>query len=248
MFDLKKNLGVQSYCFRGFKAVPALIEQIKGIGLDRTEVCGVHVNFDDESTFEGAIGQFKQAGVAISSIGVQTFRGDLEKEEKWFRFARMAGASMISANFDVSKVPGVLASTEKLAEKYDVVLGIHNHGGYHWLGSGEMLTQVLNTTGERMGLCLDTAWCMQSAEDPIKWVERFGKKLFGVHVKDFVFDRAGKWEDVVVGTGNLKLKEFMKAALGVAGLKTVTLEYEGDVNGPGPKLKECVAAIRGAVG
>src|SRR4051794_34748222 len=107
MFDMKKNLGVQSYCFRGFKAVPALLEQIKGIGLDRTEMCGVHVNFDDEATFEGAIAQCRAAGVAISSIGVQTFKGELEKEEKWFRFAKMAGASMISANFDPSKAPGV---------------------------------------------------------------------------------------------------------------------------------------------
>ena len=45
-------------------------------------------------------------------------------------------------------------------------------------------------------------------------MEKFGKRMYGVHVKDFVFDRAGKWEDVVVGTGNLKLKEFMKAAAG----------------------------------
>ena len=85
----------------------------------------MHVNFDDESTVEGAVGQFKAAGVAISSIGVQTFKGDLEKEEKWFRFAKMAGASMISVNFDPTKAPGVFASTEKLAEKYDLLLGIH---------------------------------------------------------------------------------------------------------------------------
>ena len=246
MFDIKKNLGVQSYCFRGFKPLGELIAQIKGIGLDRTEVCGVHVNFDDDATFADAIGRFNQAGVAISSIGVQTFKGDVAKEEKWFAFARAAGASMISVNFDVSHVPGVLVSTEKLADKYDLLLGIHNHGGYHWLGSSQMVEQVLSVTGERVGLCLDTAWCLQSGEDPLKWVEQFGKKLFGVHVKDFVFDRAGKWEDVVVGTGNLKLKEFMAAALATPRLAAVTLEYEGDVNGPGPKLKECVDAIRAA--
>ena len=31
MFDLKKSLGVQSYCFRGFKPLPDLIAQIKAI-------------------------------------------------------------------------------------------------------------------------------------------------------------------------------------------------------------------------
>ena len=56
MLDLKKHLGVQSYCFRGFKEVPALIAQIKGIGLTRTEICAVHVDFDDEKRFVGVIG------------------------------------------------------------------------------------------------------------------------------------------------------------------------------------------------
>src|SRR5438105_5097492 len=101
MFDLKNNLAVQSYCFRHFEAIPALIEQIKGIGLLRTEVCGVHIDFNNEASFENILGQFRASGVQISSIGVQTFRGD-SVEEKWFAFAKAAGAKMISASFDVA--------------------------------------------------------------------------------------------------------------------------------------------------
>ena len=90
MFDVKNNLGVQSYCFRHFTAVPDLLSQIKALGLTRTEVCRIHIDFNDESKFAGILGQFKAAGIAISSIGVQTFRGD-PAEEKWFEFAKLAG-------------------------------------------------------------------------------------------------------------------------------------------------------------
>lgn len=245
MFDLATGLGVQSYCFRGFKSISDLLAQIKGLGLARTEVCGVHVDFNDESKFEGVLAQFRAAGVAISSIGVQTFRG-LLGEEKWFAFAKAAGCRMISMTFDLKALPGVIPATEKLAEKYDMLLGIHNHGGYNWLGNFDMVSHILGNAGERVGLCLDTAWCMQAGEDPLKWAEKLQPKFFGVHVKDFTFDRAGKWTDVIVGTGNLRLKELLALAAAAPNMKTVTLEYEGDINNPGPALQECVAAVRKA--
>jgi len=243
MFDLAHNLGVQSYCFRGFKSIAELIGQIKGIGLDRTEVCRVHADFDNEALFEGVLAQFRAAGVAISSIGVQTFRG-ATVEESWFRFAQAAGCRMIAMTFDLKAMPGVIPATEKLAEKYDMLLGIHNHGGYNWLGNLDMVSHVLGNSGPRLGLCLDTAWAIQSGEDALKWAERLQPKLFGVHVKDFTFDRGGKWTDVVVGTGNLKLKELLALAVAAPRMAAITLEYEGDVANPGPALQECVAAVR----
>jgi sugar phosphate isomerase/epimerase len=244
MFNLKQNLGVQSYCFRGFKPLPDLIAQVKAIGINQIELCGVHVDFNNESTFEDAIAPFKTAGIAISSIGVQTFRNDPVAEEKWFRFAKLAGAKMLSINLDVKALPAVIPAVEKLAEKYDLVMGIHNHGGYHWLGNFDMVSHIIGNSGPRLGLCLDTAWCLQSGEDPLKWVEKLSPRLFGVHVKDFTFDRAGKWTDVIVGTGNLKLKELLALAVAAPNIRTITLEYEGDIQNPGPALKECVDAVR----
>ena len=127
------------------------------------------------------------------------------------------------------------------------MLGIHNHGGYDWLGNATMLQHTLKNTGERIGLCIDSAWCLQSKEDPVKWAERFNSRLYGVHIKDFVFKPTGKHEDVVVGTGNLKLPEFMKLSLKAPKVVAVTLEYEGDIENPGPKLRECVEKIAAAV-
>lgn len=240
-------LGVQSWCFREFVPLDALIGQVRALGLPCLELCERHADFSDEASFERVIGAFRAANIQISSIGVQTFRGD-PREESWFRFCKAAGATMISANFDLAAFSrgDLLPKLQKLAEKYDLRLGIHNHGGYHWLGNAAMLEHLFRTAGDRIGLCLDTAWCLQAGEDPLKWTERFRDRLFGVHLKDFRFSPQAQWEDVVLGTVSLKLPEFLRAIEPAPRLATLTIEYEGDVSNPLPKLKECVGRVRAA--
>jgi sugar phosphate isomerase/epimerase len=87
---------------------------------------------------------------------------------------------------------------------------------------------------------------LDSGFDPVEIAQKYQKRLYGLHIKDFIFDRAGNPEDVVVGTGNLKLKalaDFLKS-INFGGY--VTLEYEGDAGNPVPALKKCVEEIRAA--
>ncbi len=246
MFDVKKQLAVQSWCFRNFKSTTTLIEQIKGIRLKRVELCGVHADFNDPAKFPSLLEPFKQAGLQIASIGVQTFTGDEAKETAWFEFARQAGCRMISAAFDPFKQPECFTVAEKLAEKFDINLGIHNHGAHDWLGSVQMLNYILQRTGRRIGLCLDTAWMLDAGGNPVEVAEKFRDRLYGVHIKDFIFDRAGTPKDVVVGKGNLDLPALMRLIADTGHCSSVTLEYEGDVENPAPKLKACLRKIRAA--
>lgn len=245
MYDLNKNLAVQSYCFRNFIAIPDLIVQIQALGLTRVELCAVHVDFNKPDSFPAILNQFRDAGIAIPSIGVQYFHGE-PHEERWFEFAKAAGASMISTHFVLARIPAVFDTCAKLAEKYDLTLGIHNHGGYDWLGNIAMLEHLLKNLHPRIGLCMDTAWCLQAAGNPIEWAQKFRDKLFGLHIKDFIFDRAGRWSDTIVGQGNLDLPAFLKAALPAPNLTAVTLEFEGQPDNPGPELQQCIAALRAA--
>ncbi|MCL2640136.1 MAG: hypothetical protein FWD53_04765 [Phycisphaerales bacterium] len=52
MFDVSNQLAVQSYCFRAFKTIDGLIEQIKSIGLTHVEFCEVHFDLNNEANFE----------------------------------------------------------------------------------------------------------------------------------------------------------------------------------------------------
>jgi len=244
MIDIGKALGVQSYTFRHFKQNGEVIEKIKACGLKAVELCGVHANFQDRTTFAGVIKTYRDAGVEIVSMGVIRFANDEKTERNCLEFAKAAGCRYVAVDFALNTMPECLADAEKLAEEYDVKLAIHNHGGRHWLGSSAIIERVFGKCGKRIGLCLDTAWCLDSGEDPVKLVGQFGERLYGLHIKDFVFDRARKPKDVVVGTGNLDLAKLNEALKKVNFGGYAVLEYEGDVENPAPAVTECVKAVR----
>lgn len=242
------ELAVQSYCYRGFRDRRELIRKIKETGLRRVELCGVHVDFNDEGSFQEVIQTFQGEGIEIVSIGVERFGVDEAAARKRFEFARRAGCQVISADFQPATFLAALPMVYRLCEEYGVRLGIHNHGGYHWLGNGQMVEWVLSITRPCIGLMMDTAWALDARQDPVEWVKRFGGRIYGVHLKDFVFDRARRSSDVVVGTGNLDLKGLFgeMRSRGVNGL--CILEYEGDVDNPVPALRRCVEQVAAAMG
>ena len=238
-----RDLGVQSYCFRAFKPNEQVVALVKQCGLAKIELCGVHVDFNDEASFDRVIETYRRGGVDVASIGAQRFANDEKVEARFCEFVKRAGGTVITADFVLEAVPACYRTAEKLAEQYDLKIAIHNHGGRHWLGSATMLRHVLANTSERIGLCLDTAWALDSHEDPLKLAEMFAKRLYAVHLKDFVFDRAGKPEDVVVGQGNLALGRFLGLLREIGFSGPLLLEYEGDVDNPVPALQACVAAV-----
>ena len=238
------TLAVQSYCFRNFKDNVKVAALVRELGLDAIELCAVHCDFANPAVFDAALGAYRKAGVKIVSIGVQSFRNEPAKEANFFKFAKLAGADTISANFRPAEWPESVRAAEKMAGENGVNLAIHNHGGGHWLGSIQMLEAVFAKTGPRIGLMLDTAWALDAGEDPVAMAEKFAARLYGVHLKDFTFDRARKPQDVVVGSGNLDLAGLFKV-LNKGGFQgKLILEYEGDVANPVPALKECVGAMR----
>jgi len=241
--DIGRDLGVQSYCFRAFKTNEEVVDLVKQCGLSKIELCGVHTDFTNEKTFDAVINLYRKGGVDIVAIGVQSFQDDEATEVKIFEFAK-AAAQVITADFTVDRVPESFRTAERLGDKYDIRLAIHNHGGRHWLGSATMLRNVFSNTSERIGLCLDTAWALDCGEDPIAMAEMFRDRLYGLHIKDFVFDRAGRPEDVVVGQGNLALETLLVTLRQGNFDGPAVLEYEGDVDNPLPALKQCVAAVR----
>ena len=237
---------VQSYCFRGVEQNGMVAGSVRRCGLAAIELCGVHVDFNDEARHEPAIKAYLDAGVQIVGIGVQTFTGDWVRERRWFDFARLAGAAFISADFKPDTYLDALPGAQALSDEFGIKIAIHNHGGHHWLGSSQMLRHIFATTSEQIGLCLDTAWCLDAGEDPQQWVDEFGERLYGVHIKDFVFDHARAPQDVIVGTGNLDLPALL-TRLGNANFSGwAVLEYEGDVNDPIPAVSQCVQNLRQA--
>ncbi|MFY8215796.1 MAG: hypothetical protein ACOVMP_04260 [Chthoniobacterales bacterium] len=99
--NLLQNLGVQSYCFRHFPDNATVAAKVRGIGLENIELCAVHANFDDPASFSPIAKIYADSGVGIVSLGVQTFTG-ADREKAWFECAALAGATHISAHFQIA--------------------------------------------------------------------------------------------------------------------------------------------------
>jgi sugar phosphate isomerase/epimerase len=235
------QVGVQTWCFRKFRN-GLEIAPIKECGFSSVELAGVHACVADGS-WDEVISRYTSAGLKILGMGVQGLTRDREPLEKALRFLQRAGAKFMSVDVR-DEVEACVPLAEELAQQYGVKMALHNHGRGHYWGSSRMIEQLFRKTGPQMGLCLDTAWALDAGEDPIAMVERFGERLYGLHIKDFVFDRAGKPKDVVSGTGNLDLGRLWAALEKVDFRGYVVLEYEGDVDDPVPAVKQCVKSIR----
>lgn len=238
MSNLKENLGVQSYCFRNFKDNKVVAKMVKELGINKIELCGVHVDFLDESKFKDVISIYKEEGIEIYSIGVQYFSNKEKDERKYFEFTKMCGAKIISADFDINKIFDCFKLTEKFAEEYDVKIAIHNHGGWHWLGNMQTLGYVFKNTSDRIGLCLDTAWALDSRIEPVKMIETFSNRLYSLHLKDFIFQKDRKPVDVVLGEGNIDLGEIAEKLKEIKFQGPLIIEYEGEPENPVPSIKK----------
>ena len=246
MSSIIDRLGVQSFCFRGFKDNAQTAQMVRDLDLQRIEVCAVHADFNDLDGWKKIVQTYHDAGVQIVSIGVQNFTG-ADHERTWFECAKAAGAEYISAHFKIDSYRDAVPKVAKWCEEFGIKIALHCHGGYQFGGSPDVVEHILNLGGPNIGVCLDTAWCMQIGPkfgDPVQWVERFSDRIYGVHIKDFVFDRNAQWNDVVVGTGNLDLPGLMQKLEETNFAGYIVLEYEADVNDPVPALKQCVQQVR----
>ncbi len=243
-FDLDSRLGVKSFSFRHIKANADVAAAVKQCGVNAIDLSACHVDYDDPAQQEQAIDAYREAGVTLSGIGVVTLKNDEAFNRRFFEFARKAGCTLVSCGFDPDDHEDTLRIAQTLCDRHSMRIAIHNHGGKHWLGNSTILEHLFRRTGPNVGLCLDTAWCIQAGESPLKWVERFGDRLFGLHLKDFRFDPDGRYHDTVVGAGALDLPGFLAGLRGVPALESAVVEYEGDdaVN----TTARCVEAIRDA--
>lgn len=241
-FDLDSRLGVKSFSFRHIKDNAGVAAAVKQCGSAVIDLSACHIDYDDPAQQERAVAAYREAGVSVSGIGVVTLQNDEPLNRRFFEFARKAGCSLVSCSFEPDNHENILRIAQALCDHHGMRVAIHNHGGKHWLGNSTILDHIFRHTGPSVGLCLDTAWCIQAGESPLKWVERFGDRLFGVHLKDFGFDPDGRYHDTVVGAGALDLPPFLDALRTVPALESAVVEYEGD-DAVGT-TKRCVEAIR----
>lgn len=237
------RLGIQTYGFRNFPMHAQVIEMSKACGVDKIELCQTHF---DPTKDDGAavLAEYANGGITITAFFAFTAIGEDERTDRSvFEFAKLA--KLPSVVGDVA--PTKLTEADKLATEYGIKIAIHNHGRHHHHGSMEALEKLFSKVSPSVGLCLDTAWALDSGIDPLEFAQGFRERLYGIHIKDFVFDSAGEPREVVVGTGDLDLDGINRYLIETKFDGFYTLEYEEDADNPVPVTKQCVEAIRASL-
>ena len=239
------RLGMQSYTFRNFKTLDEAIGLTKKAGLSYMELFSGHLSCDaDDATVQAGLDKLKAAGITPDSYGVHGFSKDEAANRRALGFAKKAGIKALSADIE----PDAVGMAESLSKEYNVRLAIHNHGINHRYGTVKQLKELFGKTGANIGLCLDTAWMLQTKTDPVKAAKIFGERLYGVHLKDFVFAADSSPKDVVLGEGGLKLEQLFQALDSMNFSGYLSIEYEGEPDDPLPAVLRSVAKIKKVLG
>lgn len=234
MFDLQKFIGVKTFSFREIKDNAECAKAIRECCGITADLSGTHIDYDKPETWDKIASDYNDNGVAISGLGVVMAKPDEAWNRRFFEFAKLANVPLVSFSCTPEEWETTFSIMEKFSEEYSIPTAVHNHGGYNWLGNSTIMKYVYSKFSNRIGLCLDTAWCIHTEkENPVQWMELFGDRMYGIHFKDFTWSRNGKHVDSIVGEGALELPETLAKFKEMEHIISAVVEYEG------PDAVEC---------
>lgn len=231
------KVGLQSYSLRHYKTAEALARS-KDLGVHFWESYSAHTNPDPAKAAE-----YKSlaaaSGVEVIGYGVSSFTSDHEKNRKFFEFGKAMGVGYLSAD----PTNDAFDSLDKLTEEYGIPIGIHPHGpGSRW-EKIDQIAAAIKPHSDKIGICLDTGHLLRSNEDPVRAVEVFGKRIYGVHLKDV----KGAKTFTILGEGDLNLTTLLQKLAQRNYSYCVALEYEENEKDPIADIQKCLDATKAAI-
>ena len=237
------SIGIQSYSLRGFSTEEA-IRHASELGFAHIEFYPGH--FSNEAT-PAEIGAMKQtmaaAGMKMLGHGVHGFTANHEANRQLFEFAKAVGLRCLSAD----PSPDSFDSLDRLVKEYDIRIAIHNHGPRHRYNKAIDVLGACEPYDQRIGACADLGHYIRSGEDAVQVIRLLGKRLYGIHLKDFA-EMKDETQGVILGEGHLDV-EGVFAALRNVGFPAdgcLSLEYEENKDDPIADIRQCLAIARQA--
>ena len=231
------KMGLQSYSLRNYKADEALAKT-KELGVHYWESYSAHTNPDPAKASESK-SLAAASGVEIIGFGVSGFSKDHDKNRKLFEYGKALGVGYLSAD----PTPDAFDSLDKLTEEFGIAIGIHPHGpGSRWQKIDQIMAAI-KPHGDKIGICLDTGHLLRSNEDPVRAVDVFGKRIYGVHLKDVKDAKTF----TILGEGDLDLASLLQKLAQLNYSYCLALEYEEHPKDPIADIQKCLDATKAAV-
>jgi sugar phosphate isomerase/epimerase len=233
--------GMEAYTYRhSFKKdVAATLDSIKALGITELE-SGPSPNGLTPEAFRRLL---DERGMTCPAIGVG-YAEIVKDPAEVARKAKVLGASYVMVAWIPHQKEFTLADAQKAAADFNRVGKVLREQGvtfcYHIHGyefqpyqQGTLFDYLAaNTKPEYVSFEMDMLWAFHGGQDPVKLLNKYGKRWKLMHLKDLRKGVAGDLtgntsteNDVVLGTGQLDVPAILKAAK-KAGVKHYFIEDE----------------------
>ncbi len=149
---------------------------------------------------------------------------------------------------NVKDVDGWKRVAETLNKANDTMVSHGLHAGYHnhaleWRATGGQMPMELlaSNTDKSVMLQLDVGTCLESGNDPVRWVERNPGRIRSMHCKDWSPEKGYR---VLFGEGAGPWKKLFAAAESKGGIEYYLIEQEGSDYSEMETAKRCLATYR----
>ncbi len=236
------KMGLQSYSLRGLTSggqadLKKALAATRELGVHYWEAFPAHIPLtDDRDKIHAIKDELQASGVHADGWGVTGLGKDEAANRKVFEFARALGLSYVSADPE----PDSFDALDKMVEEYGIGVGIHNHGPGHKYALIDTIARAIQDHSPKIGCCIDTGHFLRSRQDPVHAVEVFGKRVYGVHLKDV----KNAETFTVLGQGDLRTVDLLKALAGNKYDHCLAIEYEEKEENPLEDIKLCLAEVR----
>ena len=204
------NWSFQLYSARNFQPWEGVLETLGKVGY--TQVEGFGGVYDDPKAFRA---ELDKNGLAMPTghFSIDALENDFDGVRK---IADTLGITLLICPFLMpdqrpSDAAGWRGFGERLAKVGDAAkkasygFAWHNHDfEFKKLADGSVPQELILAAAPDIGWEIDVAWVVRGGDDPLAWIDKYGKRISAVHVKDMAkpgegLDEDG-WSDVGHGT------------------------------------------------
>ena len=211
------RLGIETYTFHKFTFFEAIektaelgLPYIGGLSFMQQVSKDIPKNFDQNLNDDELLAirmKLESAGIRMPVYYAQTIPPDEVVCRKLFEFGNKMGVE----TFICEPKAEQLDLLDKLANEYEINIGLHNHGpeiSPH-LWRPEMILALCKDRSKRIGAAPDVGYWLRQGIDPIEAVRILKDRIITIQMHD-LHEEGKNGHDVPWGTGTGKAREFFQ--------------------------------------
>jgi len=239
--SFKGPVGLQLYSLRDAfkKDVPGTMAQVRGFGFKYVELAGTYGM--EPAQFKKLLADNKLVQIA-AHFPFEKYRDDAESVARDAKALglKYAGCAWVPHKGDFTEkdahdTAAVFNKAGAALAKHGIKFFYHTHGyEFQPHGNGTLFDLLMTETNPKLvSFEMDILWVYFPAQDPIKLLQKYGKRWELVHLKDLkkgvqtgaLTGHTDVTNDVALGSGQIPLAAILKAAQ-KAGAKYYFIEDE----------------------